>query len=556
MTAAPGQRLTDPEGLAPQPTADREPQSGSRWWRHPLVGAAIGWTVLIALWEVLARVVFGGMRLMAPPSGVVVNLIDNAHLYGRALLITGESALWGYLIGNVIAVALAFLVAIAGWTERLVLRLSLVVYCLPLVALGPLLRLIYGPGNGPQITLAAIAVFYMTLIPLIVGLRAVPSTWVELVASYGRGRWTALTVVRLRSSVPYLAAGMQIAVPAAFLGALVGEFTGAESGMGVLSILALRSLDTDGLWALATLSAIVTVAVYALVGAIGRRISPEQPPILMAAPADRAGRQAGWRWLRAGRSAALTVATILLAVAGWYAVLWTFDLNPYFAKSPTDVWAWLVTDPDAADNRGVILEALGGTAVIAIPGYLVGLLMGVLAAALFELSAALRRTMLPVAIALRCVPIIAIAPLLVQALGRGPAGIVVVVGLMTFFPTLVACMSGLRQTPGQVVELFDSYHTPRWRTLVLAQLPAMLPAFFAAARIGAPSAILAATVAEWLATGTGIGSLLSVSAATSRYDLLWSTVAVLTVVSVLAYWLAELTERLVLSAMAPEQTAR
>lgn len=551
MSATPGERIIDPADTA---DASADIAGGQRWWRSPVLSAAVGWVALITLWEFLARVVFGGMRLMAAPSAVLLDLFDNAALYGRALLVTGEAALWGYLIGNVLAVLLAFLVALLGWTERLVLRVSLVVYCLPLVALGPLLRLIFGPGIGPQVTLAAIAVFYMTLIPLIVGLRAVPSTWTELVASYGRGRVTTLLVVRLRASIPYLAAGMQIAVPAAFLGALVGEFTGAESGMGVLSLLALRSLNTDGLWALATLSAVVTVAVYVLVGALARRLSPERPPILLAAPADGGGGRPWW-W-RGLNSIGLTLATVVVAVLGWLMILWVFDLNPYFAKSPADVWDWLVSSEGSAENRAEIWNALAGTATIAVPGYLVGLAMGVFAAAVFELSAVLRRTMLPVAIALRCVPIIAIAPLLVQALGRGPAGIVVVVGLMTFFPTLVASMSGLHQTPGQVMELFDSYRTPRWRTLIRAQLPAMLPAFFAAARIGAPSAILAATVAEWLATGTGMGSLLSVSAATSRYDVLWSSVVVLTVVAVLAYWLAELIERVVLSFMAPEQTAR
>ena len=69
-------------------------------------------------------------------------------------------------------------------------------------------------------------------------------------ASYGRGRFTTLLVVRARASVPYLAAGLQVAAPAAFLGALVGEFTGAERGMGILIIQSMRSLDTDGLWAL------------------------------------------------------------------------------------------------------------------------------------------------------------------------------------------------------------------------------------------------------------------------------------------------------------------
>ena len=78
--------------------------------------------------------------------------------------------------------------------------------------------------------------------------------------------------------------------------------------------------------------------------------------------------------------------------------------------------------PDAAANRAEIIDALGQTAQIAVPGYLLGLLLGAGVAALFELSDAVRRTMTPFAVALRCVPIVAIAPLLVQAFGRGVSG--------------------------------------------------------------------------------------------------------------------------------------
>ena len=68
--------------------------------------------------------------------------------------------------GNLAAVALAALVAVIPVTERVVLRVALVVFCLPLVAMGPLLRVVYGTGDGPQVTLAALAVFYTTLVPL------------------------------------------------------------------------------------------------------------------------------------------------------------------------------------------------------------------------------------------------------------------------------------------------------------------------------------------------------------------------------------------------------
>ncbi|MBN8998636.1 MAG: ABC transporter permease subunit, partial [Rhizobiales bacterium] len=133
-------------------------------------------------------------------------------------------------------------------TERVVQGLALTVFCLPLVATGPILRVLFGPGIGPQVTLAALGVYYTTFVPLVVGLRSVPAGWLDLVASYGRGRFQALLRVRARAATPYLVAGLQIAAPAAFLGAMIGEFTGADRGMGVLSIQTMRALDVEGTW--------------------------------------------------------------------------------------------------------------------------------------------------------------------------------------------------------------------------------------------------------------------------------------------------------------------
>lgn len=540
-----------------EPLGDRTPPGRrlSPARRAPLgasvLRTAVAWLVVVGLWELLGRTLLAGRHLIGTPSGIVLKLVENAEVYGRGLFFTTREALLGYLLGNLAAVALALLVVLLPGLERLVLRFALVVYCLPLVALGPLLRLVYGFGDGPQITLAALAVYYLTLVPLLVGLRAVPRSWLDLTASYGRGRWTTMTVVRARAALPYLMAGLQASVPAAFLGALVGEFTGAERGLGVLSILALRSLDTDGLWALMLLSAAVSLIGYGPVSALARRVSPDRPTVLLTPPRADPRRSPVARWGRALLGALATTALVLVA---WVVLFEALGLNPYFAKRPWDVWEWLVSSSDAGAHRGELLTAVGETVAVALPGYFAGLLLGLLLAMSFSLSNRVRRALTPVAVALRCVPIIAIAPLLVAALGRGPFGTAVVVAIMTFFPTLVSCLYGLRQLPGQVADVFSTYATPPTRVLLLGRLPAMAPAFFSAARIAAPTAVLAATVAEWLATGTGLGNLMAVDAATSRYTSLWSTVVVVTVISLAAYAVVECIEARVLSRVAPEQT--
>lgn len=515
------------------------------------VSTAAGFVLVLAAWELLARTVLAGSYVLAPPTAIAARIVEDHALYARALGVTLRAAALGFLFGNLAAIALAAFVSILPRTERVVQGLALVVFCLPLVATGPILRVLFGPGTGPQVTLAALGVYYTTFVPLVVGLRAVPAGWLDLVASYGRGRLSAFLHVRARASVPYLVAGLQIAAPAAFLGAMVGEFTGADQGMGVLSIQTMRSLDVDGTWALATIATAVAIAGYLLVGAVGQLLAPGAPPLLLSA-ARPSARDPARRWLSALGVLVLTTAIVIIA---WQGLMDLFGLNRFFAKRPLDVLAYLVTGPDAVAHRAELFSALGQTLAVTIPGYLAGLALGAFIAAVFQLLPLVARVATPVAIALRSIPIVATAPLIVLAFGRGLAGMLVIVAVMNFFPTLVACAQGLRQTPGQVVDFFSVFATGRVRMLFLARLPVMLPAFFAAARMAVPSAVLAATVAEWLATGTGIGNLMALTASTSNYNMLWSCVVVLTIVSVCGYLLVGAAERWALTRFAPEQVS-
>lgn len=511
-------------------------------------------SILAALigWELIARAL-AGSYILAGPIAIAAHLGENAVPLGRALLVTLEAAAWGFLWGNLAAVALAVLVVLVPRLQGLVSGLALVFFCLPLVATGPILRVLYGTGTGPQVTLAALAVYYTTYLCLMVGLRAAPASWFDLVRSYGRGRLTELTQVRVHAALPYLVAGLQIAAPAAFLGAMVGEFTGAERGMGVLAIRAMRGLDVNATWALATLAAAVAMLAYWLLGWIGRRLGATPPALLMAPPSQRLDRKLS-HWL--GRKLLLVLLTMLVVLTLWYGAMEGLGLNRFFAKRPDDVFAFLFSAANAGQNRATLLTAFAQTLSLAMPGYLMGLALGAGLAAAMVLVPTLSATTLPIAIALRSVPIITTAPLITMALGRGPAGTIAIVAVMIFFPTLVACLEGMRRTPGQVLDIFESYAASRWRQLVGAQVPAMLPAFFASARMAVPAAFLAATTAEWLATGSGIGALMAMTASTSNYGMLWSAIVLLALTASLLYLVAGQVERLVLSRFASEQMAR
>ncbi|GAA1854916.1 ABC transporter permease [Microbacterium koreense] len=505
--------------------------------------------VIIVVWEIAARIMTDSY-VLAAPSEVSVSLAANAELLGRALLVTGRAALVGFVIGNLAAVALAAFAVLLPQTERVVTLAALVVFCLPLVATGPVLRVLFGPGEGPQVTLAALAVYYTTMIPVLVGLRATPSGWLDLVRSYGRGSVAELRYVRARASLPYLFAGLQIAAPAAFLGAMVGEFTGAESGLGVLTIRASRDLDIELTWAVATVATLVSVVAYVLIGAVAKRVVSDSPPLILAPARPRALRR------HRVRDGVLTVVGFtLLILALWWGGIVATGLSPFFARTPLDVVRILSGVEDDGAVRDTLLGALVETAALAVPGYLAGLAAGLGLAVLLTLVPRAATATMPLAIALRAVPIVTTAPLVVLILGRGAIGGSTLVAVMVFFPTLIACWEGLRRAPGQALDVLASYAATSWTELVRVRFPAMLPSFFAAARMSVPAAVLAVTVVEWLATGTGIGSLMALAASRSGYDTLAGAVVLVTVLSALGYALVGAVEARVLRVYAPEQLA-
>ena len=138
-------------------------------------------------------------------------------------------------------------------------------------------------------------------------------------------------------------------------------------------------------------------------------------------------------------------------------------------------------------------------------------------------------------------------PLIALVFGQGIWSVTVIAGIVTFFPTLVNVVVGLRSAPSQSIDVVLRLRRRLWTIIRKVALPAALPSLFASARIAAPLALLGAVLAEWLATGKGLGALMLNSTTTSRYDTLWAAVVVITVVSVLVYGVISLIESAVLS---------
>ena len=300
--------------------------------------------------------------------------------------------------------------------------------------------------------------------------------------------------------MPALFAGLQIAAPAAFLGAVVGEFTGAHRGLGILTVRALGALQTDRIWVIAVMSTIVATGGYLAIGALGRYLCPWSPALdVGAVPVPRI--EPGLLNRLAGLLAPIAVVFVF-----WYAFLWGFGIEPFFAKTPVDVWAELFSVPEAAETRSIIFGALGTTLWTTSLGYVVGLVGALATALVFILVPWLERALMPIAVALRSIPIIVTTPVIILFVGRGLLTTTAIVAVMSFFPTLVNCYTPMTRTPEGILDVLKSYDATSTANVRNAYLPTSVPALLASARIAVPTSLLGATVAAsgWPpATGSG-----------------------------------------------------
>ena len=159
----------------------------------------------------------------------------------------------------------------------------------------------------------------------------------------------------------------------------------------------------------------------------------------------------------------------------------------------------------------------------------------VVVAVIMAMLPTVEQALMPSAIVLRSIPVVAMAPLIALVFGRGLLGVTVVVGLVTFFPTLVLLVTGLRSAPERACEIIASFGGSVFTVVRKVRIPYALPALFAAARIAVPSAIGGATLAEWLSTGSGMGNLLVLSYSASRFGTLWAASMVIVTLSVAFY---------------------
>ncbi|TJW48291.1 MAG: ABC transporter permease [Mesorhizobium sp.] len=233
----------------------------------PVFGAA---SILLA-WQFLLPWLGVPAYIVPTPTAIFGVFEKNLALLFGNLRPTLVEALAGFVIGNLAGVLLAVLFVHSRMLQAAYFPIVLFFNTIPVLALSPIIILIFGLGMTPKIVIAAVICFFPTLVNMIRGLDSASDSEHELFRVLSATRWEIFWSLRLPRALPMLFSSLRIASATAVIGAIVGEWIGSDKGLGALIIQATFNYQSDRLYAAIVLSSSLSIVLFCAVVLLERR---------------------------------------------------------------------------------------------------------------------------------------------------------------------------------------------------------------------------------------------------------------------------------------------
>jgi putative hydroxymethylpyrimidine transport system permease protein len=240
--------------------------------RYLLAAALLALFVLA--WQGVASLESVDDLIVASPTETLETLGDDSALLWDNALVTFVEVLLGLAIAVPLGVALAVAMHLVRPIRDAAYPLLVGSQAIPIVVLAPILVLAFDYGIGPKVAIVALISFLPVTVNLLDGLRSVRPELLKLMRSMGASRLRTLRSVELPSSLPFLFSGLKIAATVSVIGAVFGEWAGADEGLGRLVLLANNQLQTPRVYAGTVLLTLMAVALFAMVVLIERIACP------------------------------------------------------------------------------------------------------------------------------------------------------------------------------------------------------------------------------------------------------------------------------------------
>jgi NitT/TauT family transport system permease protein len=233
----------------------------------PLFGVA---SILVA-WQFLLPLAGVPAYIVPTPTAIAGVFQRQWPLLLSNLTPTAIEAVAGFVIGNAAAVLMAIAFVHSRYLQAAYFPVVLFLNTIPILALSPVIVLIFGLGMTPKIVIAAVICFFPTLVNMIRGLDSASANEHELFRVLSASRWEVFWRLRFPRALPMLFSSLRIASATAVIGAIVGEWIGSDKGLGALIIQATFNYQSDRLYAAIVLSSALSITLFLIVVLLERR---------------------------------------------------------------------------------------------------------------------------------------------------------------------------------------------------------------------------------------------------------------------------------------------
>lgn len=232
--------------------------------------------LLVVAWEAGTRAFEVPAWILPAPTQIARAAQDAGVTIPGHLATTMFEALTGLALAAVVGALAALAMASSNLLRRVVYPLIVVSQNVPIIVLGPLLVIWFGFGLLPKVLIVALVGFFPIAVGMTEALLRADTELIELVRSMGASKWQVLRTVRLPGAVPAFFAGLRISATYAIFGAVIGEWLGASSGLGLFIARSQRAFRTDQVLVAVIVIAALSIALFALVGWLARLAMPWQ----------------------------------------------------------------------------------------------------------------------------------------------------------------------------------------------------------------------------------------------------------------------------------------
>ncbi|MCG5219293.1 ABC transporter permease [Streptosporangium sp. KLBMP 9127] len=242
----------------------------------PWISTPLILLVFFLAWDLFVRVYEVSELVLPPPLTVFESLAEvvaDPVTWDHAR-VTAIETIGGFLIALVCGVAAGVVLGKVAWMERSLRPMIVASQVVPKVALIPLFVIWFGFGMTSKVIISAMLAFFPIMLNVQLGVRSVEAGQREVMRSLSASRWQTFTHLELKSTMPYVFAGMEVGIVFAIIGTIVGEYLGGSEGLGYLVVRTLNELDAPALFAVIILLSVLGLMLYFAVHGLKRFFIP------------------------------------------------------------------------------------------------------------------------------------------------------------------------------------------------------------------------------------------------------------------------------------------